>query len=238
MRSRRAGTAHAADLPEEAGLSRRVLRHLIISHDLPVGSRILDVGCGRGGLVHFLHRLGFYSTGLDENRDTIHDARRRMPSLDLRHGRPDELAASPQPSFDIVLVRECSSYGENLLSSESLNATAHLLFCLRPGGLLAFLARTGGDLNEARPVHSASCYDRHLAAFSGHAETAVLPDSYARPGTWTSLLAGRRPAGFLTATFQLASEQRARDDWLESAAAAATSLQHACCHVEPTARAA
>jgi SAM-dependent methyltransferase len=230
-----AETICSGGLSEAAGLSRRVLRHLIVRHDLPVGSRILDVGCGEGRLVDFLHQLGFDATGIDECERAIAGGRRHSPYLDLRHGCANELAQTGHPAFDIVLVRDCGGYDEDLFSARSLKTTASLLACLRPGGLLAFLARTGGH-NDNAAAHSPGCYDAHLAAFPGRTETALLPDSYARPGTWTSLLAGRRPEGYLTSTFQIPPQQFLREEWLRLAAAASKLSRPACCHAHQLAR--
>lgn len=222
--------------PEWPGLSRRVLRHVIIRHDLPVGSRILDVGCGQGELVHFLHLLGFDVVGIDRSREVISTSRNRSPHLDLRHGRPDEPEITGLSPFDVVIVRDFAGYDANLLSSRSLQTTANLLSCLKPGRVLVFLARTGMSQPEFPALHSTDCYQSHLAAFPGHAESTVLPDSYVRAGTWTSLLSGRRPTGYLTATYQVPDEPQSREDWLEFAAAASRVLRPPCCQSVQAAR--
>ena len=47
-------------------LPRAVVRHLLFAHQIGLGSRVLDVGCGHGELVHFLDDLGMDAVGLDE----------------------------------------------------------------------------------------------------------------------------------------------------------------------------
>ena len=63
------------------GLPLRVLRHLIVKHDVPIGSRVLDVGCGRGQLVQFLYELGFDVTGID---GVVHAAHWNRPRAAFR----------------------------------------------------------------------------------------------------------------------------------------------------------
>jgi SAM-dependent methyltransferase len=225
-----------ASPPELPGLSRRVLRHVIVKHDLPVGSSILDVGCGTGQLVHFLHQLGFDVTGIDRNEEVIAASRKLAPSLDLRYGRFDETAISGMRAFDAILLRDFAGYDDDLFSERSLRATANLLSCLRPGRMLVFLARTGAAHLETAAAHSMACYQAHLAAFPGVAQTSVLPDSYAKPGTWKSLLAGQKPIGYLTATMQVPAMPVSRDDWLEFAASAARVQRPACCQAVQSVR--
>ena len=222
--------------PELPGLSRRVLRHVIVKHDLPIGSSILDVGCGSGQLVHFLHQLGFDVTGVDRSEGLIAEFRELAPSLDLRHCPFDETAITGLREFDVVLLRDFAGYDDDLFSERSLMATADLLSCLRPGRVLVFLARTGAAQLETPVVHSMACYQAHLAAFPGVAQTSVLPDSYAKPNTWKSLLVGQQPTGYLTATMQIPAIPISRDNWLEFAASAARVQRPTCCQALQTAR--
>jgi len=222
--------------PELPGMSRRVLRHVIVKHDLPIASRILDVGCGSGQLVHFLHQLGFDVTGIDRSEEVIEASRELAPSLDLRHSPFDETAITGLREFDVVLLRDFAGYDDDLFSERSLMATANLLSCLRPGRVLVFLARTGAAQLETPAVHSMACYQTHLAAFPGVVKTSVLPDSYAKPNTWKSLLVGQRPTGYLTATMQIPAMPISRDDWLEFAASAARLRRPPCCQAVQSAR--
>lgn len=227
-----------ASPPELSGLSRRVLRHVIVKHDLPIGSSILDVGCGSGQLVYFLHQLGFDVTGIDRSEEVIAASRELAPSLDLRYGQFDETAITGLREFDVVLLRDFAGYDDDLFSARSLTATANLLSCLRPGRVLVFLARTGAAHLETPAAHSIACFQAHLGAFPGVAQTSVLPDSYAKPGTWKSLLAGQRPTGYLTAMMQIPAMPVSREDWLEFAASAARVQRPPCCQAVQSARSA
>jgi SAM-dependent methyltransferase len=212
------------------GLPLRVLRHLIVKHDIPIGSRVLDVGCGRGQLVQFLYELGFDVTGIDESQSAIEQARRAAPQLDLRHGRADELAPCRQHMFDIVLIRGLANYREDIFTEEAFQATANLLSCVRPGMLLIFLVKIGYPAWGQRAAHSVACYEQHLAAFPGRCETTGWPDSYMQPETWRSFLSGRRPAGYVTATLKIPPSPLSRDDWLQLADSATNSYRGRCCH--------
>ena len=212
------------------GLPLRVLRHLIVKHDFPIGSRVLDVGCGQGQLVQFLHELGFDVTGIDESHTAIEDARRAAPQLDLRHGRPDELAPCRQHTFDVVLIRGFSDYREDLFAAQAFQATANLLSCVRPGMLLVFLVKIGCSAWGQIAAHSVACYEQQLAAFPGRCETTGWPDSYMQPETWRSFLSGRRPAGYVATTLKVPSAPLSRDDWLQLAESATNSHRGRCCH--------
>ena len=55
----------------ELAVPRAVLRHLLFAHQIGLGSRVLDVGCGHGDLVHVLDDLGLDASGLDESAENV-----------------------------------------------------------------------------------------------------------------------------------------------------------------------
>ena len=62
-------------------IPKKIIRHLIFSHRLNVGSRVLDAGCGSGDLAQYFAFLGFHVAGLDECRETIADAHEAAPPM-------------------------------------------------------------------------------------------------------------------------------------------------------------
>lgn len=66
---------------------------------LPLGSKIIEGGCGRGQFVYALHRLGYRVTGVDFAAGTINRVKKLFPELDLTVA---DLRSLPFPndSFD------------------------------------------------------------------------------------------------------------------------------------------
>jgi SAM-dependent methyltransferase len=65
------------------------------------GARLLDVGCGLGLLLERAHRRHIRGAGIDLSERAIAEARRRVPSGDLRVGAADSLPW-PDASFEYV----------------------------------------------------------------------------------------------------------------------------------------
>jgi len=208
-------------------LPRRLLRHLIVSHGIGVGSHVLDVGCGSGELTGYLSFLGIDVTGLDSTPAVIAAARRAVPDLDFQLTRSEQDVPSPDRQFDLVIVRELNLYGHNLASGESLGTTARLLSALRPGGTLVFLAPV--DDTDESPPHSTTCFQQHLSCFPGDVESALFQD-----GILQQFVAGwfsrqRSPRGHLVTKIQIPLLLMERSDWLRHAESAAATDNQPCC---------
>jgi len=85
----------------------RALRRWISKHRLNAPNlRVLDIGCGRGGNLQTLLRLGFTSAnlaGIELLEERLADAKRRVPSdVQLIYGDALEVQI-PTASFDVVL---------------------------------------------------------------------------------------------------------------------------------------
>jgi len=79
-------------------------RDLVRAAFLPLGERVLDVGCGEGAtLVHLGAPAG--ATGIDLFDDKIEFARRRLPSCSFIAGSAEQLPFS-NGRFDHVIVRD------------------------------------------------------------------------------------------------------------------------------------
>jgi len=58
----------------------------LVKKYLPLGSTILEGGCGRGQLVHALQYQGYKAIGIDSALKTVNEVKRIAPNLDIRYG--------------------------------------------------------------------------------------------------------------------------------------------------------
>lgn len=213
----------------QTGLPRRLVRHLVLSHEALVGTRVLDAGCGTGGLVHFFDQLGLNACGIDESPERVASASDAAPYLDFRSARVDEMVPCPAHRFDLVLVRDLKVHEGSLFSLPALRATANLLASLRPGGHLVFVVRLG-SVGLAEPAgHEVACYEQHLACFPGERETAGFPDGTAVGGALRWLPGHRLRSGHATVATRIPAEPLMRADWLRLAERGTATHRTACC---------
>ena len=88
--------------------SSHVYQDLVAAH-LPPGTRVLDLGCGRGGVMERLHPQAGFVAGLDPDLRSLHE--HRTPALALTCGLADALPYADS-TFDLVC---CSWVLEHLL---------------------------------------------------------------------------------------------------------------------------
>ena len=75
--------------------------------NIPVGARVLDVGCGEGDTVAmFTDVYGFDATGADMSYKLVDKGKARHPNIDLRRMEAEFLDFESM-SFDAVFM-ECS----------------------------------------------------------------------------------------------------------------------------------
>lgn len=99
--------------------------------DLPVGSPVIDIGCGTGVTVHFLQRhYRLRAFGLDCSSGMLGQARRREPNLPLIQG-----IATRLPFGDCRLAGVICECVLSLLENAA-NAWREFYRVLRPGGYL------------------------------------------------------------------------------------------------------
>ena len=115
------------------------------------GLRLLDIGCGGGLLCEPMARLGFSVTGVDASERNISVAAAHADegglAIDYRAGAAEDLLASGEPGFDVVLNMEVIEHVAD--PGAFLRDCARLL---NPGGLmiLATLNRTLASLALAK----------------------------------------------------------------------------------------
>jgi len=98
-------------------------------------SRILDTGCGRGGLLEQLDHLPAQAVGLDPDWASL--VEHRIPTLPRTAGWSDALPFAPA-SFDVVCASWVLEHLEN--PQETFAAAARVL---RPGGRFIFITPNG-----------------------------------------------------------------------------------------------
>jgi len=108
------------------------------------GKHVLDLGVGAGRTSPFLARRAQRYVGLDYSHRLVSVARKRFPSLDIRHGDARDLTQFAQHSFDFVLF---SFNGiDNVEHRDRMQILREIARVLRPGGLFAFSSH---DLTKA-----------------------------------------------------------------------------------------
>jgi methionine biosynthesis protein MetW len=99
--------------------------HLFIVEEVPRGSRVLDLGCGRGTLLKMLaDRKGVRGTGIELVEEKVYDAVAK--GVTVYHGDFNEgLSYYPDNSFDYVVLSQTLQ--------EALETVQTLLEALRVG---------------------------------------------------------------------------------------------------------
>ncbi|MEX2286021.1 MAG: class I SAM-dependent methyltransferase [Planctomycetaceae bacterium] len=215
----------------QTGLPRRLLRHLIFAHDIGVGSRVLDVGCGSGELVRFFDQLGVVATGVCLSADELSATRAGAPGLEFLETGGVEALRTQSRLFDMVTVRQSAAHAENLFSAEAFQATADLIDVLRPGGSLVFVLQHGKSQFAAASVsrHESSCCSQHFGVFPGACSTADFPTAAGQPDGWRWVLGQQPHSTTTTFTYTRAVNARERHDWRAIGEAAAQAKSGLCC---------
>lgn len=165
--------------------------------ELSAGMRILDVGCGRGGLVEQLNHPIQHVVGVDPDVDSLRQ--HRLPELPRLAGVSGALPFTSD-SFDMVAA---SWLLEHLAQPEQ--TLLEIARVLRPGGVFIFITpnarhplarlnQLAGRLGRAQ--------GRLVARLYGRAEADTFPTVYRAntPATVTQLAAAARltPEGLET----------------------------------------
>jgi len=124
-----------------------------ISQWLPAdkGSKILEIGCGRGYLLNYLRQRGYVSTyGIDACFESIDTARQR--SLECEFVDVFEYLANNDKQWDCIILIEVV---EHFTKEEAIKLIKLIHTKLRPEGRVIFKTDNGYNLM----AYSALCYD-------------------------------------------------------------------------------
>ena len=120
----------------------REIREIVDRFFIRDGSCI-DVGCGSGRELNWLHLRGFVAVGCDVSEGMVQEARRRFPSLDFFVSSLPLLSEIEDERYDNVL---CETVIMHLPTSELPLALMNLWRILKPSGVLSLSWR--GSLAE------------------------------------------------------------------------------------------
>jgi SAM-dependent methyltransferase len=163
------------------------------------GARVLDLGCGSGRDMAYLHKLGRHVYGLDATPQLVELAQEAHPELRGRvvHGVLPGAAIPFGGAFDGVL---CSAVLMHIPLDQLGEAATFIKRCMRPGGHLLYSvpskredARTGDCRDAQGRLFVPDAAHRLLKHFERHDFTLVQrwsnEDSLGRDGVaWASVL--------------------------------------------------
>lgn len=172
-------------------LGMREISRVLLGKRLQAGVRVLDAGCGTGGVLRWLideGRVG-RAVGVDVASAAIDLARERVPEAEL-HVAPVRALPLEDESFDLVVSNDVL---QHVFDHEVVESLRELRRVLAPGG--ALLLRTNGARKLRRERGDWRAYDRGmLAAVLEQAGFSCERLTYANafPSAW-ALLTRRTP---------------------------------------------
>jgi SAM-dependent methyltransferase len=144
---------------------RRILRDVLRRHLVGTSARILDVGCGTGGMLRMLREFGL-AEGLDSSAEGLALCRERVgPDVELHQGElPDGIPAGRQ--YELVTAFDVLEHIPDVVGALSSVRSA-----LSPGGTLVctvpayqFLWSEHDDANHHQRRYTKGLLFEHLAA--------------------------------------------------------------------------
>lgn len=158
--------------PLRAGVSRRLLDHLLLDAPLAPGSTILDANCGSGKLVRALCRLGFQGTGTTTSPSHLAAAKRRCPEASIRL-LDDRLWSEFAPAtFRLVIARDTLPDAASRMTAPALDRIAQLLRLVAPGGELVLIEEHG--LSKSGHKHRRECALGLLGCFGSGTRMSIV----------------------------------------------------------------
>ena len=102
-----------------------------IREQVPIGSKLLDVGCGTGVLAEALVKEGYQVTGLDPFQGMLKFVKQRVPELDTVHGKGEDLPF-PDNTFDFTY---CVAVMHHVAEKPNVRKTLlEMVRVTKPGG--------------------------------------------------------------------------------------------------------
>jgi cyclopropane fatty-acyl-phospholipid synthase-like methyltransferase len=82
----------------------------LIIERIPTGSKVLDVGCGMGGLLALLRENNFDATGITPNNMQYNHIKAKYPGLPVVKSTFEDFVTDQSTRFDIVITSESFQY--------------------------------------------------------------------------------------------------------------------------------
>lgn len=114
------------------------------------GRRVLDIGCGRGGLAKALTARGARVTGIDPQEKALEEARKAAPEAEFIQGRAEELPFD-DGAFDAAVFQNSLHH----LPVAAMDAALHAAFrAVRAGGAVLVVEplAQGSSFELLRPI--------------------------------------------------------------------------------------
>jgi SAM-dependent methyltransferase len=211
-------------------MPRADLRQLIRDHEIGIGSKVLDVGCGVGDVVRYLRFLAIDASGLCHSADEAARASRAVPDGDFFWAAVSQGIPLAEHQFDAVLIRDLRENEGDLFSRAALAATANLLACVRPGGLLLARVRCSDESPDNGGGHTLACYAQQLSAFPGKCRVSGPSTGCGKWHPLKRLFAIRPDSAILTASLKIPEDPISRAEWHRLAAHASEKRSAPCCN--------
>jgi 2-polyprenyl-3-methyl-5-hydroxy-6-metoxy-1,4-benzoquinol methylase len=195
-------------VPEGLSPPYMTARLAFLLDHVPVGARVLDVGCGEGRFTSALARAGRETVGVDVAEEPLRRAREREPDLDMRLLPAEGRWPLEDVSFDAVFAGEVIEH-----VADTAGWLSEVRRVLRSGGALVLSTPAHGPLTRLALGLSGRAFAAHFDPRSDHLRfytrrtvVALLEDfGFERietrglgglPGAPAALLAAARRARF------------------------------------------
>lgn len=122
-------------------------------------AKILDLGCGHGGMVYWLQSAGYVNTeGIDVNRESI-DTGLNLGIKNLHHGDAVSFLRDKANSYDVVFLVDVLGF---LMREEVLEVLRVAVGALKPGGRVVVRSANAESPMAGRILHGHLKEDAHF----------------------------------------------------------------------------
>ncbi|MDA0284114.1 MAG: hypothetical protein O3B13_06970 [Planctomycetota bacterium] len=199
-----------------------IVRYLVDRPGIGLGSRVLLCGISNTEMIQNLTSLGLLVTCTHEDDAESESLQWVVPEADCCEGNvPREQFDATNSGFDLVIVpatskHECTS----LFARPRMMELAGRLACLRPGGFLILLGKSGSE-GRGPVTHSLNCCLRQVSVFPGRNSIRTF-------GSPIRLRYARRNGQFAI-SLQIPDQRMSTFEWDVLAMDAAKRLPADCC---------
>jgi SAM-dependent methyltransferase len=207
----------------KAGVSQRLLDHLLLDAPLAPGATILDANCGTGKLVRALSQLGFQATGTTTSPADHAAATRRSPRAGIRLLDDRLWSQFPAATYRLVIARDLLPSVGSRMVTPVFDRIAQLLRLVAPGGELVLVEQHGSERNGE--THRRECALALLGSFGSATRLSVVR------GRWWDGLGGFAASRRETVCTHLRvpAEPVSEDYWRQREHRLAAACQTPCC---------